>query len=205
VFGWRKTPQLPADALAAAQIEAKTDGKGRATPKRREAEQRNRRPLGATSSAAKPGATRAERRAARMAQRDAMHEERARTRQALLTGDEANLPPRDKGPARRFARDYVDARYNVGEYFLPAAIVVLLVGLIQIPIVQNVTLVLIWGLGLLAFSDGLLLRRKINKLTAEKYGATAATGTGFYAMVRSLQIRRTRLPRPQVKRGDFPR
>lgn len=181
-------------------------GKGRPTPKRREAEQRNRRPLGSTgrAGATKPGASREERKAARAARREALQVERARTRQALLTGDEAHLPARDRGPARRFARDYVDARRGIGEYFLPLAVVVLLVSLVPVPIVQNTGLLVIWGSGLFAFGDGLLLRRRINRLTTEKFGALAAGGTGMYAMVRSLQIRRTRLPRPQVQRGQYP-
>ena len=42
-----------------------------------------------------------------------------------MTGDEANLPLRDKGPAKRFIRDYVDARWNVGEFMLPVMVLVL--------------------------------------------------------------------------------
>ena len=47
--------------------------------------------------------------AAREAERKVYAEERALQRQALVTGDERYLPVRDKGVAKRFTRDYVDA------------------------------------------------------------------------------------------------
>lgn len=42
----------------------------------------------------------------------------ARQREAMASGDERYLPVRDKGPVRRFARDYVDSRWCVAEFFL---------------------------------------------------------------------------------------
>jgi hypothetical protein len=202
VFGWRKTPVLSAETL---QESAKSSGKGRPTPKRKEAERRNRMPLGSGRTATvRPDASKAERKAAKEAQRQAAQEERMRTREALYTGDEAHLPARDKGPARRFARDYVDARRGIGEYFLPLAIAILLISLVPIPVVQQVGMMTIWTAGLLAFGDAILLRGRVNRLARDRFGAEAASGVGFYAMMRSLQVRRTRLPRPQVKRGEFP-
>ena len=35
----------------------------------------------------------------------------AKQREALANGDERYLPARDKGPVRRFVRDYVDSRF----------------------------------------------------------------------------------------------
>lgn len=203
MFGRQKTPVLSAETL---QESPKAPGKGRPTPKRKEAEQRNRTPLGSgrTPGTVKPGASKDERKAAKEARRKIAQEERMKTREALQTGDEAHLPARDKGPARRFARDYVDARRGIGEYFLPLVMTILLVSLIPIPVVQQIGLMSIWTAGIFSFGDGILLRRKVNRLTREKFGAEVSSGAGFYAMMRSLQIRRTRLPRPQVKRGEFP-
>jgi hypothetical protein len=133
-----------------------------------------------------------------------MQEERMRTREALLTGDEANLPARDQGPARRFARDYVDARRGIGEYFLPLAMAILLITLVPVPVVQQVGLMTIWTAGLFSFGDAILLRGRVNRLTRDRFGTAESSGAGFYAMTRSLQIRRFRLPRPKVERGEFP-
>jgi len=182
------------------------EGKGRPTPRRREAEQRNRRPLvgGGRGPALRPGASRAERKAARKERRRVAREERLRSRQALLTGDEAHLPPRDQGPARRFARNYVDARRNLGEYFMPFALVVLFLSLIRIPLLQLAGLLLLYGTGIAVAIDCYLLRRRVNRLAVERFGARQAKGAGTYAMTRALQLRRSRLPRAQVERGRFP-
>ena len=43
----------------------------------------------------------------------------------MLTGDDAGLPARDKGPVRRFMRDHIDARRNLAEFMLPVMLIVL--------------------------------------------------------------------------------
>jgi hypothetical protein len=199
VFGRTKTPQTPADQVSTEKV----GGKGRPTPSRREAESRNRRPVvGAAPVPA--GASRAERKAARKAQRERMAADRAKAREALVTGDERYLPVRDKGPVRRFARDYVDARRNLGEYMLPTVLVVLAVGIIPSDAVKAATFFMLYGLMLVVILDSFLLRRKVQRLAVEKFGDEKARGVGGYAMMRALQLRRTRLPRPMVKRGEYP-
>lgn len=205
MFGRSRTTSEPTPEV---EPEVRDGGKGRPTPKRRESEQRNRRPLGspARASAVRPGATKEEKKAAREAQRQAFREERALQRQALVTGEERYLPVRDKGPARRWVRDYVDARRNAGEFFIPAAMVILIASLVQIPAVVVASLVMLYSLVLWVVVDSILLRRKLKRLVAEKFAATApgASGAAGYGMMRALQLRRTRLPKPQVKRGEFP-
>ncbi|MDO5727832.1 MAG: DUF3043 domain-containing protein, partial [Bowdeniella nasicola] len=91
-------------------------GKGRPTPKRKEAEARNYRPpVGGK-----------DRKAAKAEERRRRNELYARQRQAMITGDERYMPLRDRGRPRRFARDYVDARWNIGELFMPLALVMIL-------------------------------------------------------------------------------
>jgi hypothetical protein len=199
VFGRTKTPSSQTSATSAA---AKEGGKGRPTPTRREAEARNRKPIGAPQ--VRPGATKEERKAARAAQRQTMSAERSKTRQALMTGDERNLPARDQGPAKRFTRDYVDARWNIGEFLLPAAVLSLALGLIRIPILQLASIFILYGLALVVAVDVFLLRRRVIKLVSAKFGADKAVGVGNYAMMRALQFRRARLPRPQIPRGQYP-
>jgi hypothetical protein len=152
----------------------------------------------------RPGASKEERKAAREARRAAYRTDQARTREAMTSGDDRYLPPRDKGPARRFARDYVDSRLNVGEYLLPTVLGILVVGLAPSPMIKMATFVILYGLVIVVAIDCLLLRRRVQRHVTTKFGAEKARGTGTYAMMRSLQLRRTRLPRPLVKRGDFP-
>jgi hypothetical protein len=180
----------------------KASGKGRPTPSRREAEARNRRPV-VGSQPLRPGASKEEQKAARAAQREAMAAERAKTREAMMTGDDRHLPARDQGPARRFARDYVDARRSLGEYLLPAAVTVLALSLVNIPIMKLLSLLGLYLVVLAIAVDAFLLRRKVQRLATERFG-DKARGVGGYAMMRSLQMRRTRLPRAQVARGRYP-
>lgn len=203
MFGRGKRNPPPESLTVEPAASRRGGGKGRPTPTRREAEQRNRRPLVAGTTLS-PTATRAERKAARKARRDEANSERMRQRQALLTGDEAHLPARDKGPARRWVRDYVDARRNVGELFLPFAMIVLGMSLIKVAAVQLASVALLYGVMAAVIVDSVFLRRKLKRETESRFGDKAA-GAGGYGMMRALQMRRLRMPRPQVSRGQYPR
>jgi hypothetical protein len=203
VFGRDKTSVPPTAQPAATPEGPKPGGTGRPTPTRREAEQRNRRPLIGAPPPPK-GATRAERKVARTARQQVVREERQRARLAAANGDERYMPARDKGPARRFARDYVDARRNIGEFLLPVALVSFLIGAIKVPAAHLISLAVLYLAILIIGIDSYLLRRRIQRLTNEKFGENVAAGTGTYALMRSAQFRRSRVPKPQVKRGEFP-
>jgi hypothetical protein len=202
VFGRTKTP---APQATSTESDVKTGGKGRPTPSRREAEARNKRPI-VGAAPLKANATKEEKKAAKAARREAMSVERAKAREAMITGDEAHLPARDKGPARRFARDYVDARHNIGEFLLPAVLVILVIGFIPSTAVRLVSPFLLYALVIAVIIDAYLLRRRVQRMVVEKFGdRPGVAGAGGYAMMRALQMRRTRLPRAQVKRGEFPK
>jgi Protein of unknown function (DUF3043) len=210
VFGRDKKPapaatdSRPAEAAPGASTPTpKPGGKGRATPTRREAEQRNRRPLIGAAPLPK-GATRAERKADRAKRQAAVREERTRSRAAMMSGDERFLPAKDKGPVRRFARDYVDSRRNVGEYFLPIALITLLVGVVNIPIARLISLVVLYVMVIVIAVDSFLLRRRVQAKADAKFHGKDTAGVGTYAMMRALQFRRGRMPKPQVGRGQWP-
>ena len=59
-----------------------------------------------------------DRREAYKMQRDRQKEDRSKVRNALMTGDDRYLPSRDRGPLRRFVRDWIDSRRTVGEFFI---------------------------------------------------------------------------------------
>lgn len=202
MFGLGKKDQATVAAASSTAEEPARSGKGRPTPTRKEAQARNRRPIVAGQALA-ANATRAERKAARAAQREAFNLERAKQRQALITGDEKNLPLRDRGPAKRWVRDYVDARRSMGEYFLPVALVILVLSLVRSPVVQLASVVLLYGMVLLVAVDCWLTYRKLKVEVAKRFG-DAGLGAARYGMMRMLQLRRARLPRPQVARGQYP-
>ena len=206
MFGREKTSATPAGPPAdrnQPSERVKEGGKGRPTPTRREAEQRNRRPVVGAPPPPR-GATRAERKVQRAARTAAAREARVRQRTALANGDERALPARDKGPVRRFVRDYVDARRNVGEFFLPVALVSILIGFMNIEGAQVVSLIVLYLMVIAIAADSFLLHRRMKRVAQAKFGDKDTSGVGTYAVMRALQLRRARMPKPQVQRGQFP-
>ncbi|WP_237206626.1 DUF3043 domain-containing protein [Rothia nasimurium] len=169
-----------------------TAPKGRPTPSRKEREAARRTPL-----------VPADRKAAKDAQREADREFRAKQQQALQTGDERYLPANDRGPQRRYIRDYVDARFNVGDIMIIVILAVFIVGLFS-PSMQRYTILLMWGMILLWVIDYMIMWRGLKKKLTEKFGSIEPR-SGFYAFNRVMMLRRFRLPKPQVKRGEYPK
>ncbi len=191
MFGRSKT----SDQATAEGAHPQRDGaKNRPTPKRRDREAARRQPLVV-----------ADRKEARQIERQKRREQLAKTRRALATGDEAGLPPRDKGPVRRYVRNYVDARRNLGEFLLPIMFVVLALSLVKQPTIFTISILLTWGSVLAVVVDTVLMWRGLKRRLTEKFGADAIPrGTLSYAVMRVFQLRRQRQPKPQVNRGQFP-
>lgn len=174
--------------------------KGRPTRTQKEALAARRRPLVVD-----------DRKEARRRERARAQQQRMAAHQAMMTGDEKNMPLQHAGAERRFVRDVVDSRHNVAEYFFPVAVVFMLITLI-LPLfrqdwyfmLSTWMLIILWGGMLLCVIDGFLLRRRLRPLLTERFGQVAKGLVG-YGVMRQIQIRRLRLPRPQVKHGQQPR
>jgi hypothetical protein len=178
------------------QAESVQVGKGRPTPSRKEAE-------AARKARAKPPLNR---RDASRADRQSTREQRLQTRQALISGDERALPARDRGPVRRFARDYVDSRRTLGELMLPSMILFIPLTL-GANSIANVTVrayvVIATYLYMLMMIGGTaMLARRVKTEAIRQFPNENVRGAGFYAAMRSLQLRRWRLPKPRLKAGD---
>ncbi|QKV95397.1 DUF3043 domain-containing protein [Streptomyces sp. NA02950] len=178
-------PQQPRDPQAP---------KGRPTPKRSEA-QSQRRSLAKTPANRKDAAKR---------QREARRTDLARQREALASGDERYLPARDKGPVRRFARDFVDSRFVVAEFFLPLAVVILVLSMIRAGAMQSYVLLLWMVVIVMIVINSFILAFQLKRALRKKFPDENLRGTVAYALMRTLQMRRLRLPKPQVKRGQRP-
>ncbi|WP_318842129.1 DUF3043 domain-containing protein [Streptomyces marincola] len=169
--------------------------KGRPTPKRSEAEALRR-------AVVKPAMSRKEAsRRAKEARRAAL----AKQREALLSGDERHLPARDRGPVRRFTRDFVDAKWHVAEFFLPMAVVILILSMMPSIQLRNIALLMWLAVILMIVFDSLLLSRRLKKQLRTRFPDESLRGASAYALMRSMQMRRMRLPKPQIKRGEAPR
>jgi hypothetical protein len=163
--------------------------KGRPTPKRSDAQSQRRKAV----------TTPTDRKGASKQARDARRVDMAKQREALAGGDERYLPARDKGPVRKFIRDYVDSRYRAAEFFLPLAVVILVLSIAGS--MQSLSL-LLWLIVIVAIVidsivTGLLLSAQLRKRFPDKN----TKGALPYGLMRTLQMRRLRLPKPQVSRG----
>ncbi|AYG83366.1 hypothetical protein DWB77_05562 [Streptomyces hundungensis] len=168
--------------------------KGRPTPKRSEAQTQRRRASTVPT----------DRKEAAKRQREARRVDMAKQREALAKGDERYLPARDKGPVRRFVRDYVDSRFSVAEMFLPLAVIILVLSMIRIGSLQNLSLLLWLVVIVLIVLDSVGLAFRLKRALAARFPDEPKKGAVAYGLMRTLQMRRLRLPKPQVKRGERP-
>jgi len=166
--------------------------KGRPTPTRKEAQASNK-----VSSLA-PASSKAEKKRAKEAARVARIAQRA----AYLRGDESALPARDRGPEKKFVRNFVDSRRSIGEYFLPIIGFVLVLSLIPIGALAVAGIIIMYGVLLISIVDGFFLSRKIKSEVTARFPDRSTKGLGLYGWLRSTQMRRMRAPKPQVKAGD---
>ena len=165
-------------------------GKGRPTPTRKQKEAERKRPLVSNDRAE-----------ARRQSRVATQIARDRQRIGMANGEEKYLPVRDRGPQKRFVRDYVDARFSVGEVLIPLMLVIIVVSFFNEA--ASVVLIGIWAFFGLAVIDCVILGFTLRRKLTAKFGH-ADSGVRWYAAMRALQLRVMRLPKPQVKRGAFP-
>jgi hypothetical protein len=167
-------------------------GKGRPTPSRKEAE-------AAARARARTPRTRKEQVAA---QRSVRGESSAKIRQAMKTGDERYLPPRDKGPVRRFIRDFVDSRFSFVELMVPLLVVTMILGYSGNAYLAGVGNTILLGTLLLVVVDILVMRFRLRRELTRRFPDEPLKGTTYYAVMRALQMKFMRLPKAQVKIGQ---
>ncbi|GAA1445116.1 DUF3043 domain-containing protein [Leifsonia poae] len=180
-----ETPEETAERLR--------QGKGAPTPTRREQEAARKRPLVPEDR----------KEAARMA-RAKTSEAREKARVGMAAGDDRYLTARDRGPQRRFVRDYVDARFNIGEFLIPVMLLVIVLSFLP-GYFQVYGLLALWAFFAIAVIDCIVLGFVVRRRLTAKFGESKVEkGVRWYAAMRALQLRVIRLPKPQVKRGQFP-
>jgi hypothetical protein len=177
---------------AVVESPAKEGGKGRPTPSRKEAEAarmaRLRTPRGRKEQAA--------------AGRNARYESSQKVREAMKTGDDRYLPLRDKGPLRRFTRDYVDSKFTIAELILPLLVITMVLGWsgnTQLAYFANafMTLMLV-----AVVVNIVVLRLGLMRQVRKRFPGESTKGLTYYAIVRTLQLRFLRMPKSQVRIGQ---
>lgn len=173
------------------QIAAPLDGrKGRATPKRRDSQAARRQPL-----------VPADRKSAKSTSKDDQRKARIEARTAMANGEERALLARDRGPVKRYIRNYVDSRLRVGEIMLPLMLVMLLISVALPTSLKGNSLLIVWFIALAGVVDAAIMWRGCKKRIIALTGAEPPARSWWYAGMRAFQMRFTRMPRPQVKRG----
>ena len=189
-----QSPDDPADAKQARP--AAEAAKGRPTPKRSEAERRRRQPIaGSRAGSRAPATPRTPEDKARA------KSERARKYEAMRRGETWALNPRDRGPARALARDYVDSKRRISEYYMYVLVVLVVVVFLRAKAVQAIATPFILVLVAVVILDAQVIRRGLRRLMAERLPGESTRGLTMYAVFRALQIRRFRLPAPRVQPG----
>ena len=175
-------------------------GKGRPTPKRRDAEGRRRGPA--------PPPPRTQRESIKLAKQNrGSREERrkaaAERRSKMDSGDDKSLPSRDRGPVKAYIRDLIDSRRHLMGLFMPLAGFVFLSLLIPFPKAQSMLSLFSMSMMIAMGIEGVLLGRQITKRVRERFPDIEVKGlsTGWYAFTRASQLRRLRSPKPRVSYG----
>ena len=184
-----------------------TPGKGRATPKRRDAEAGGRRRGPA------PPPPRTQREASKLARqnrptKEARREAAADRRRRMDAGDDRVLLPRDRGPVRAYIRDVVDSRPHIIGLFLPLALLFVVVSLVpsfarQSAVFQQYVSLFAMLMLAVMLAEGVYLGITITRKVREKFpdDTSNGVGIGWYAFSRATQLRRMRVPKPKVERG----
>jgi hypothetical protein len=187
------------------RAKAHTPGKGRPTPKRRDAEQKRRGPV-----APPPRTTREAMRRARGNKENRKElaakrrEIRITQRERMMAGDEKYLMPRDRGPVKGYIRDLVDTRRNILGLFMPLAVVIFVALLVPNPQLQSYTTLACLLMLVAMILEGVMNGRRIARLVRERFPKETVRGlsVGWYAFIRASQIRKLRVPKPRLKPGD---
>ncbi len=163
-------------------------GKGRATPKRSEAQKRRGGPV------PPPPANRRE--AAKRLREQATADRKAGRAPASAS---ARMLKRDAGPVREMVRDMVDGRRNVATLMLPLALMYVLIQLLGNSTLFGIA-ARVFTIGLLVvIGDSLATGWSIRSRIRSVFPGERTRGHVGYGLLRTTVLRRLRMPPPRVK------
>jgi hypothetical protein len=181
-----------------------------ATPVRPRAHTPSKRDLGQVTPKRKAGGRvvqppPANRREALKRMREKDRQSRAEAMAGMREGKEEFLPPRDKGPERSLVRDIVDARRNVASFFLPGLLVIMVGMSGAMPWQVQLGAQILWVMMIVAVAiDSFILTRQVRKLLLQRFpkSTTPPRRHYYYAIMRTFQFRRWRIPKAKVNIGQ---
>ena len=194
-----QTPEAPAKSRPPAQA-----GKGRPTPKRATAEANRYRTVTGATTSGRGRSVADPKRKLTPEEKAKVREDRSRQMQAMRRGEDWALGVRDRGPAKRLTRDYVDSHRRPMEFYM-YALILLIVALFaehSNKALSNYMQIFLLVVVVIIAVDGFFLRRTILKVVSERLPGESTRSLGLYAIMRALQLRRFRTPAPRLKPGD---
>jgi hypothetical protein len=159
-----------------------------------------RKKAGPTPSRKEAEALRRQRVTRQLTPKEARKENAAKNR----TDRMRNLNVREAQPEKTLMRDYIDARFSVGEFLLPSLVIILALSFLS-SVWQPITLaatIAMYVYIIAVLLDGYIMWRGFKKVLAERLPKVPPKGLLMYGMNRMIQIRRFRMPAPRIKRGD---
>jgi hypothetical protein len=114
------------------------------------------------------------------------------------------LNAREAQPEKALMRDYVDARFSIGEFLLPSLVIILALSFMnQVwPAMTLFATIAMYVYIIAVILDGVIMWRGFKKVLAQRLPKASPKGLLMYGMNRMIQIRRFRMPAPRIKRGD---
>ena len=172
--------------------------KSKPTPKRRDAQKRNERPLVVGNRKL----TKEEK-----AERKKKRNEVLNKQRLAMDGKapERYLPERDQGPLRKATRDMIDTRWTLSEFLVPIMFVAF-IATFFLPRggkLAFIPLGIIYAIFFSAMLEMFITNRQIKSKLAELFpGRPIPAGQGMYVASRMMQLRPWRQPKPGIKRGE---
>ncbi|MDR2984267.1 MAG: DUF3043 domain-containing protein [Nocardiopsaceae bacterium] len=189
------SPAAEADQAEQAEQAAKPVGKGRPTPKRSEVERRRRQPYTPPP---------ANKKAAAAQQRERRRADQRRRMDAMRKGEEWALSPRDRGPVKALARDYIDSRRLVISEYILFGVFALILLVFAFGAAKNSSIVLYLELAivLLIVIEASFHATMVRRLVRQRMPGESTKGLTWYIIKRSIRLRSSRIPPARVARGE---
>jgi Protein of unknown function (DUF3043) len=143
-----------------------------------------------------------DRRAAGQGSKERERADRNRRAIAARRGEEWALPAKDQGPVRALARDVVDSRRGIAEWYLVVVLPIFILVFLHVPSLQLAADVLVILVLVVVLGEGYYVGAKVDRLARERFPGQSRRGAKFYAGMRNTQLRRMRVPKPRINRGD---
>ncbi|MGN6162314.1 MAG: DUF3043 domain-containing protein, partial [Marmoricola sp.] len=112
---------------------------------------------------------------------------------------------RDQGPVKRFVRDWVDARVSLLEFIIPLAVIMIILGFSRQQGLRNLAAILELFIMLMLVVEGSWIAFRLRRAVQTQFPGDRTKRLTSYAIMRAMNVRFLRMPKPQVGPGGKPK